>query len=472
MSPGVYFSRLVWRLSPAIVIFGVLFYPAHHACASDEAVADVAYQVTVVEPSRGVIDVVAVVRHPLGSNLVLMERDVSENIRVSGIRAKDGRGNSLKISTTTEEAEGFKRLSSRKIYEVESKETPLVTVAYSVEPGTFGKHGHMGYLDKRFGLVYGHLIFLAPASLPEINRITVSFRLPEGWGVVAPWKRQGDIFVIDIRDDPYGMNPLEPLGRATIGLGSFTMCQEKVRNFNIKVYNFAGWSDEHKKIICENIFWLARYQLDLFGVDASWDYMAVFVPNGKDGQRIFGGSSAWGQGFEMEKIRTRQYELFSHRLHHALNAYDPLGYSMEDPATGWFIEGTASYYEIKALASREFYPIADRVAALKNRFIKPPVDIEVSQDYSEARQIQDRRERHDVIEYLHYCQAPTVTYWLDEKIKKDTAGEKSLDEFIKYIYAKYGLKKGAVKLKEELALFFGIDFTDFFRRYVEAGGAA
>jgi len=65
------------------------------------------------------------------------------------------------------------------------------------------------------------------------------------------------------------------------------------------------------------------------------------------------------------------------------------------------------------------------------------------------------------MEYLHYTKAPLVAYLIDEKIKKDTGGKKDLDKFLKHIYDKYGMKRGAFNPKKELESFTGLDFGDF-----------
>jgi predicted metalloprotease with PDZ domain len=56
---------------------------------------------------------------------------------------------------------------------------------------------------------------------------------------------------------------------------------------------------------------------------------------------------------------------------------------------------------------------------------------------------------------------------MDEKIKKDTAGKKDLDGFLKYVYGKHGMKKGRLNLRKELESFTGSDFGDFYRKYVD-----
>jgi predicted metalloprotease with PDZ domain len=203
-----------------------------------------------------------------------------------------------------------------------------------------------------------------------------------------------------------------------------------------------------------------KYQLGLFGINQKWDYIVIFVPYASDKNRVFGGSWSFGQGFEMEIPTLRSWELLSHRFHHVFNSYYPFGMYMIKRSNGWFTEATASYYELKALASCGYYKLEDKLPRLKGDYdsLKSKHDAPVSSEY---------KQRFQALEYLHYTKAPLVAYLMDKKIKEDTKGKKDLDKFLKYIYSIHGAKRSAVNLKEELKQFTGIEFGDFFKKYVD-----
>jgi predicted metalloprotease with PDZ domain len=422
--------------------------------------ADIFYKVTIDNPKEGRINVIATFNKLPDSNLIISEQNFSEYLNLGGLKAKDEQGKILAIAITKGNATGPDRLYEQKVYKISSKGAKTVIVEYSVKPGTIGKHGHRGYLDEYFGLVPGSGVFLFPLDDTDINRIAVEFKLPEGWKVVCPWKSDKNIFVLEHSSYQYNLNMADVLCEAIIGFGNFEMRSREINGFNIQIYAFSEWSDEHIHAICEQAFRLMEYQLELFGINQKWDYAVIFVPNAADKDRVFGGSWSLGQGFEMETPSLRSWELLSHRFHHVFNYYYPLGMYMIKKSSGWFLEATASYYEIKALASIGYYKLENRISQLKDSYdsLKEKCDAPLSTDY---------KQRFQTLEYLHYKKAPLVAYLMDEKIKKGTNGEKDLDKFLKYIYSEHGMKRSAVNLKEELEQFTGIDFNEFFKKYVD-----
>lgn len=457
------------RLALCLGVFLALFFLACPSWAAGDPDVGISYEISIHDPAEGMIDVTATFHKPSRSDLVLFEWNVTENLDLRDLWAGDGQGHTFAVDIVEESAEGFRRLSSRKVYVIRSKGASVVVVSYRVKPGAMGKHGHVGYLDERFGLVSGNSLFLFPDELPVFHKAEVRFTLPQGWGAVCPWRREGDAFFVERGRGPSSSDLLYSLGLAVIGLGNFRECQEEIRGLNIKIYTFAGWTEAHANDVCQRIFALARYQLELFGKDVAGDYAVIFVPSAKNGNRVFGGCGTLGQGFEMDEVTPRRCELFSHRLHHVFNAYDPFGIRMNKRSGGWFQEATASYYEIKALAALGYYDFEERMAQLKSDYDRerPRCDAELSRDSIVSLRIQDRAWRYQVLEFLHYKKAPLVAYLMDEKMKKETEGRKDLDGFIRHVYARHGMKKGQVDLKKELRSFTGLDFSDFFRKYVD-----
>jgi len=447
------------RLTFSLLIFIVLLYPALRGYAVESRDADIIYKVTIGRPAEGKIDVVATFNKVPDSNLIITEHDLSDYMNVAGLKAHNEEGQPLTINTASKVAESFGNLSEKRSYTIESKGAKAVTVEYYVKLGSLGKHGHMGYLDERFGLVSGHTIFLFPTEETTVNKITVDFKLPQGWEVVSPWEKDGDTFVIERNHHGYMFAMADLLGEAVIGFGSFKLRQKEINGFNIKIYAFSEWPDEHIDSICKQAFRCAQYQLDLFEINKKWDYTVIFVPNAADKDRVFGGSWSLGQGFEMEVSTTRGWELFSHRVHHVFNRDYPFGMDMTDKSSEWFLEATASYYEVKTLSSLGYYKLKDRIAKLKSDYdsMKSEYDVPLSVHHQKHSQS---------VEYLHYTKAPLVAYLMDEKIKKDTHGEKDLDKFLKYLYSEHGMHKSAINLKKELSQFTGIDFNEFFTKYV------
>lgn len=427
-----------------------LFPPVY---AIENKGADITYKVVIDNPADGLLNVIAIFNKLPDTDLAISERDAPEYLNLSGLKAEDEKKNQLAITTTLR--------NKKKIYSIGSKGLTRVSVEYSVHPGAVGRHGHIGYLDQRFGIICGKNIFLFPLDDQGIKKIAVEFSLPQGWQVVCPWEKEGDIFVIDPERYRYRLNIPELLEESVMAFGSFKSRQRQVNGFNTKIYAFAEWPDERIDSICEQTFRLLKYQLDLFGAEQKWDYTVVYVPEANDRERrVFGGSWSLCLGFEMERPSLRRWELLSHRVHHIFNKYQPLAMQMKERSDKWFSEATASYYEAKALAALGYYKLKDRMSGLKRDydFQRAEFDTPLSTDY---------KKRGETVEYLHYKKAPLVAYLIDRKIKKDTQGRRDLDRFIRYLYSIYGTEKRVISLKEELNQFTGTDFSDFFAKYVD-----
>ena len=414
--------------------------------------ADIIYKISIPDPARGLINVEVLFNEVPPGGLVLSELGSSGYLNLSGLKAKYGSGVPLEIRSYGEGKPGFKK----KEHLIKNAAVGM-KVEYAVRPGAVGRHGHIGYLDGRFGLIEGKNLFLFPRDAAGFNGITVEFKLPEGWEAVCPWKKTGGVFAIERDYYGYGLDTRTVLDKAVIGFGNFRSCEKEIDGFKARIYAFSGWSPERSASICERAFKLTEYQVKLFGFNKRWDYTVIFVPEAADKERrVFGGSYSLGQGYEMEKLTSRRWELFSHRLHHVFNAYPPLGMSMDT----WFAEAGASYYEIKALSSLGYYKLEDRLFRLYGSYKSGRAGNDAP--LSSEPEPNSKKEN-----FLHYTKAPLVAYLLDEKIKKNTKGEKDLDLFLRHIYSERAMRKGALNLREELEKFTGAGFGDFFEKYVD-----
>jgi hypothetical protein len=146
-----------------------------------------------------------------GRPLILSSFIQPEALRLEGLRASAG-GAPLAAERFLQA--GFERWKIAAPPPGES-----VAVEYTVRPGAeeeakmAGPTGHrFGHLDAGFGLFTGRQVFLLPADPAPRAAFHVSFTLPDGWEMVAPW-------------------PLEPAGfrvegparllRAVLGAGRF-----------------------------------------------------------------------------------------------------------------------------------------------------------------------------------------------------------------------------------------------------------
>ncbi len=192
-------------------------------------------------------------------------------------------------------------------------------------------------------------------------------------------------------------------------------------------------------------------------------YNVIFGPKSRDNKPIFGGFWSLGQGFEMEPDDLRRWDLFSHRLFHVFNSYQPYGMHFKHKRDNWFKEGTACYFEVLATEGSGMVERNHRLEYLYDYYLRDhdyqsQLDQIVFRDYK----IKDE----EIIEFLHYTKAPLITAMIDEKIKQLSSGEQDMMGFMAYLYQHYGCHKGAIELLKELNNYTCSDFTDFFDKLV------
>lgn len=139
------------RLTFSLLIFILLVYPALRGYALENKDADIIYKVTINRPAESEIDVVAIFNKSPDTNLIISERNSPKYLNLTGLKAKDEQERLLTINAAV--------MHKKKVYTIESKDAKVITVEYSVKPGTLGRHGHTGYLDERFGLIAGNNMF-------------------------------------------------------------------------------------------------------------------------------------------------------------------------------------------------------------------------------------------------------------------------------------------------------------------------
>lgn len=449
-------------LNPSFLIL-IAFWSISSGFAYGGKKADISYEIIIDNPSAGIIKVAIDISGLSQKDLILTENASYSRMMINNLKAKNKQGIFLTVNTL-EKTDKENNKQGKREFVIEANGDRNITVEYDVKPGNIARHGHQGYLDGRFGLVSGRNIFLFPSRPSSVGKVSVEFKLPSNWQVVSPWhgKTGENNFILSENDYKYKVNLRDILWEATLGFGRFKMRHMRVNGFDLYVHVPFDWPEERLRTITEHASGILKYQLELFGVNMKWEYTLIFVPKAADGGRVFGGCRALGQGFEMDPANVRNWELLSHRINHLFNSYEPFAMYMAQRPDRWFVEATASYFEIKSVASLGDYKLEDR---LKDYLFRRYKALKVCRD---ARLSSDYKQPYKTREYLHYAKGPLVAYLMDKKIMNDTRGAKDLNAFMKYLYAKYGIKRGLINnLKLELETFTGIDFSEFFKKYVD-----
>ena len=341
-----------------------------------------------------------------------------------------------------------------------------IKISYHVHPGVPARHGLQGYIDQRFAMLDGRLLFLVPHKEKNVGEASVRFNFPEDWNAVVPWEKSSDFSATaDLRYDPAiaGKHLYKSLEETVLAFGKFNRREKEIGGNKILVHTYSEWDDNYEDKIAEKAFRILDYCYNHLKFKMNTDYHVIFVPRAKDGSQIFGGSWSLGQGFEMEPDDLRRWELFSHRLFHVFNSYQPYGMTFKHKRDNWFKEGTACYFEVLATEGSGIVDKNNRLEYLYDYYLRVhDYQGQLDQIVSRDHKIKDE----ETIEFLHYTKAPLITAMMNEKIKQLSSGEKDIMGFMAYLYKNYGCHQGAIELLKELNNYTGRDFSDFFDRYV------
>ncbi|MEQ8226004.1 MAG: hypothetical protein ABRQ37_27070, partial [Candidatus Eremiobacterota bacterium] len=352
-------------------------------------------------------------------------------------------------------------LTDHRKYLLSTGDNKEIFIRYCVKPGGKGRHGRQGNISETFASFDGR-IFILPDKTYKINRAKIQFSVPDRWKVVNPYRKEGNWYYPDRagKDLIY-----ESLVKSPVACGPFGETKKRFGNTDVYVYSCSEWPISYRKKITEKSFKLYEYFYKHTGFDPEFPYIICWTPLSYDREKVLGGIWSNGMCYEMEEDRLRNWELFAHRLGHAVNEYEPTGMAIRDREDFWFIEGWPSYIEIESTSSVKFADNKTGWEKLYESYIKtlekyPHYDYPLGKQYEVANA--------DSVEFIHYTKAPLVMKMLDEEMKRSSG--KTMDQFMKYACKKYGNFRKIFPFKEELEKFTGTSFEYFYESIIRKKG--
>jgi len=352
-------------------------------------------------------------------------------------------------------------LKDHRKYLLSAGDNKEIFIRYSVKPGGTGRHGRQGNISDTFSSFDGR-IFIMPDKNYKINRAKIQFTVPDKWKIINPHRKEGNWYYPDSsgKDLIY-----DSLVKSPVACGLFGETKKRFGNTDVHVYSFSEWPPSYRKKITEKSLKLYEYFYKHTGFDPGFPYIICWTPLSYDREKVMGGIWSNGMCYEMEEDTLRNWELFAHRIAHAVNEYEPTGMAIRDREDFWFTEGWASYIEIESTSSVKF---ADNVTGwekLYDHYIRtlekyPHYDYPLGKEYEV--------ENPDSIEFIHYTKAPLVMKMLDVEMKRSSG--KTMEQFMKYACKKYGNFSKVFPFKEELEKFSGTSFEYFYESIIRKKG--
>jgi len=321
---------------------------------------------------------------------------------------------------------------------------------------------YTGYLSRRFGVTEGAGIFIIPQDAP-VASFSVRFSLPQGWGAYTPWKDTGD--------GTFLPENTKSLMWSTFAVGTFSESSKPIGETNVKIVTYGGWDTHARQLLADYSFDAYDYVTRVFGRSVPLEtYLAVWVPNAEDGRGICELEWSNSQGIVTSPPPNINYNEYVHRVFHTWNAFEPTGIAMNSGEENWFSEGTNTYYDDKTVVQlgikEELTTMAYYLREYVTEYVGTQFDVPLVEAYKYANSGSFNK-----YNWLYYHKGALVSYLLDETIMAVTNGERSLDDVLRIVYARYGGFNGAVANADIIRILGSVtefDFSVFFDKFIYA----
>ncbi len=470
----VIISLLILSLAD-YMFFNIVFSRANY---SGDALADTEfyYQVDATKPETGKLNIQLTMTNFPSGRWVMYQPAKNSVVKISNFKAKTNEGEELEVETEAGEKPTRTIINNTK---------QDIILTYTAQPGGKVKHGVQGQINKEFGLFTGEVFMHFYGEIREekrnyegisnIKKVRIKIDVPEGWGAFSTMKETGEGFDPSVN----GKWTFLALRYSNTAIGNFDTYEKKFGDLNHRVYLYSGWGKEQNDKIADYSYRIYNEFHKQAPFTGQPRYTTIFVP-GTVGEtsnsRIMGQIWSTGQAYSYDTyrmdsgVRRRVWELYAHRISHAINRYEIKGFHTPDKYERWLDEGWASWIEIT-------HPMKAGVIKEDKRFD------ELWRWYSRVFHELDTRspdlpvyrekgeDNHNIIRYLHYFKGPLVANFLDYEMRRLSDGDKNLNDFISFIYPKYNEHRKPVPLQKEINNYMGdIPMNYFFDEYIKETG--
>ena len=237
---------------------------------------------------------------------------------------------------------------------------------------------------------------------------------------------------------------------------------------NWEVFNDSTMIDMLKKTVtAQRDFWK----------DHTQDYYAVtMIPTVQERGSGFQGSGLTNS-FAINATNNKELEieglvyLFNHELQH--NWTGTLIKNDDEEKQYWFSEGFTDYYTLKNIARDNIHGLDESYFIVEfNKFVKALYTNPAKEMPNSEMTYENFWSGKESIQKLPYRRGALLAFYLDNKIKQDTNGEKSLDDVL------LDFKNDAIKSEQKITHPYFIetlnkylkdDFKSFFDTHIEEG---
>jgi len=227
-------------------------------------------------------------------------------------------------------------------------------VRYRARIGVRQGDEHVGFNGKCFGLVSpeavvfsGRSIFLIPDVGDSPCKVAVSFNVPSGWEVLAPWKGKGSVrYPGVLRGDE-----LEHLAASTVGVGKFRVTRKTERGTEWAFAVPASVPARDADPVLSKVGAATSYITSIFRRGLGARYLTFVLPKSMRKDEVPGEGWATGQGETLIPLTSNRLREFAAQLVDAYVLHAPFRSTLADQRDYWLPTGLRRYYGTKALVA-------------------------------------------------------------------------------------------------------------------------
>jgi predicted metalloprotease with PDZ domain len=286
----------------------------------------------------------------------------------------------------------------------------------------------------------------------------VRFEIPPGAKLATPW------------DEVPGRHAFRTSGpdllNNSLVVGAFGGLEAREGNFQFTVA-LLGEANEARPVVAGALSKFARAYGALFPDTPPSTYlMTIFFADAEDGEAYNRSAAFTTQPRLGEENLILWGNTLGHELFHYWCGQQIQGEVYEE--SQWFQEGFTEYYSNLALVRERILPERLFVWKAENNLGKY-LYFRSAPQFSKVS-IRDAGKMKTTHRFGVYDGGWAVAFALDLAIRERTAGRRSLDDFMRRMYQKFGLTGIRFKYADVVATaseVAGADLSDFFKRYVE-----
>ncbi len=308
----------------------------------------------------------------------------------------------------------------------------------------------------------GKALFAATRVLfivPDVGTpAEIRLEVPGGVKIAAPWRSSGL---------PNGFEASgNELVNNTLVAGEFGGFTARSGNFRFTIA-LLGEAKAAEAAVSEALAKYARMFNSIFDKTPDSSYMmTLFYADSEDGES-YSNSAAFTTLPPINADNLIMWgNTLGHELFHFWCGQQISGENYNE--SQWFQEGFTEYYANLALMRENILPERFFIWKAENTLGKY-IYFRTAPQFANVS-IKNAGERKTTYRFGVYDSGWAVAFVLDITIREKSAGKRSLDDFMRLMYQKYGLTKTKYKYADVVVTaseIAGVDMSDFFKRYVE-----